>query len=504
MKKTVVIMGAGPAGLTAALELLRKKKKYNIIIIEKDKQVGGISQTKVYKNNRIDLGGHRFFTKSQRVQNFWESILNKYDGNYITNQSLPNTIGDNLFLKRRRVSRIYYDGQFFNYPLTINSHLIKTLGYKKTFKVAVSYCASQLFPRPNSNLENFYINRFGKELYNTFFKNYTYNIWGKYPEDISASWGAQRVKGVSIKRIIQENWQKKFNKKYQSSETSLIETFYYPKYGPGQMWEQVQKELETLGAKILLNHEIVKIYNKNNKILSIDCLNNNKIINIKGDIFFSSIDVQTLTNKMSQPDHNILKITSLLPYRAFVNVSILVKKLELKNNTDIKTYKSRIPDCWLYIHEKDLEVGRIQILNNWSPYLVKDFKNTMLISLEYFCDENDERFKRSTKQWQEVAKKELVKLGFVKLNNILSSTVTKVKKAYPAYFGSYKDFEIVKNYLKNFTNLYCIGRNGQHRYNNMDHSMLTAMYAIDHLLDKSKTIDDIWNVNTEEVYHEEK
>ena len=270
------------------------------------------------------------------------------------------------------------------------------------------------------------------------------------------------------------------------------------------MWEQVQKELETLGAKILLNHEIVKIYNKNNKILSIDCLNNNKIINIKGDIFFSSIDVQTLTNKMSQPDHNILKITSLLPYRAFVNISILVKKLELKNNTDIKTYKSRIPDCWLYIHEKDLEVGRIQILNNWSPYLVKDFKNTMLISLEYFCDENDERFKRSTKQWQEVAKKELVKLGFVKLNNILSSTVTKVKKAYPAYFGSYKDFEIVKNYLKNFTNLYCIGRNGQHRYNNMDHSMLTAMYAIDHLLDKSKTIDDIWNVNTEEVYHEEK
>lgn len=516
MKKKVVIIGAGPAGLTAGYYLLKNSKDYEVIIIEKDKQVGGISKTINYNGNRMDLGGHRFFTKDELVNNLWKEILpiqgkGSYDDNKLSTEKVFSKNGpnpekeDKVLLIRNRVSRIYYCKKFFAYPVNLSLNTIKNLGFIKTIESGFSYLKSMIIKKEESNLENFYINRFGKKLYTIFFKGYTEKLWGRTPKNIDSSWGKQRVKGISIKEVLKDSFCRLLKIKNKSKETSLIEQYYYPKYGPGQMYEEMEKRYIDMGGTILKNHEVIKINNEKNKINSIICLNDKKEVEVRGDIFISSMPIKDLISGMKKVPKKINNIAINLPYRDFVTVGLVVDKLKIKNNTKIKTLNNIVPDCWIYVQSTDVKLGRIQIFNNWSPYLVKDIEKTISLGLEYFCFENDELWNSTDEELKELASSELIKIGVLeKDSKIYDYHVERVQKAYPAYFDSYKDFDKVKEYLNNYNNLYCIGRNGQHRYNNMDHSMLCAITCIDNILNNKKNKDNIWNINTEESYHEEK
>ena len=517
MKKKVIIIGAGPAGLTAGYELLKNSKDYEVIILEREWQVGGISKTINYNGNRMDLGGHRFFTKDDKINNIWKEILpiqgkGSYDDiklginnkEYVKKGPNPEK-EDKVFLIRNRVSRIFYNKKFFDYPVSLSFNTIKNLGFFKTIQSGFSYIKSMIIKKDESNLENFYINRFGKKLYSIFFKGYTEKLWGRSPSDIDSSWGKQRVKGLSITEVLKDVFYRVFKIKNKNKETSLIESFYYPKYGPGQMYEEMEKAFVKMGGKVLKNHNVIKINNSNNKIESIVCTYNNKEIEITGDIFISSMAIKDLISGMNKVPNKIYDIAVNLPYRDFVTIGLVVDKLKIKNKTKIKTLNNIVPDTWIYIQSTDFKMGRIQVFNNWSPYLVKDIKNTISLGLEYFCFENDSLWNSSDSTLKELAFNELIEMGILENDtNILDYHVERVVKAYPAYFDSYKDFDKVKEYLNKCSNLYCIGRNGQHRYNNMDHSMGTAIECVNNILNNIKDKENIWNVNTEEVYHEEK
>lgn len=516
MKKKVVIIGAGPAGLTAGYYLLKNSKDYEVIIIEKNKQVGGISKTINYNGNRMDLGGHRFFTKDERINNIWKEILpiqgkGSYDDIILNNtkdfaKKGPNPEKeDKVFLIRNRVSRIYYSKKFFDYPVNLSFNTIKNLGFLKTVESGFSYLKSIFVKREEDNLENFYINRFGKKLYSIFFEGYTEKLWGRNPRNIDASWGKQRVKGISIREVIKDYFCRLLKINNKKKETSLIESYYYPKYGPGQMYEEMLKEYQKLGGKILKEHEVIKINKESNKIKSVICIHSNKEIEIKGDIIISSMPVKDLVLSMNKVPKNVKEVSEELPYRDFVTVGLILDKINLKNKTKIKTLNNIIPDCWIYVQSTDVKLGRIQVFNNWSPYLVKDINNTISLGLEYFCNENDDFWNKKDIELKQQAIEELIKMNVIDKNTkIIDYHIEKVEKAYPAYFDSYKDFNIVKEYLNNIDNLYCIGRNGQHRYNNMDHSMLCGITCIDNILNNIESKDNIWNINTEEQYHEEK
>lgn len=511
MKKKVIIIGAGPAGLTAGYTLLKESNDYDVLILEESDAIGGISKTVNYKGNRMDIGGHRFFSKSQKVNDFWQEVMplqgkDSYDDKILKRKKTLKKGGpnpekeDNVMLIRDRVSRIYYLNKFFDYPVSLKWSTIKNLGFIRTMQSGFSYLYSLIFKRREDSLENFYINRFGKKLYGMFFEGYTEKLWGRHPKEIDASWGAQRVKGISIMAVLKDALGKIFHVKNKKVETSLIEQYYYPKYGPGQLWERVAELFTLNGGKILKNHKVEKIEVKDNKIVSVTC-NGKKI---KGDIFISSMPIKDLMEGMNDVPKKVLKIASGLPYRDFVTVGLLVNKLNLKNETDIKTLNNIIPDCWIYIQDTKVKLGRIQVFNNWSPYMVKKPLDTVWIGLEYFCTEGDDFWNLSEDECIKLAISELVKMGIVNSADVLDAHREKVKKAYPAYFDTYDEIDKVIEYLNKFDNLYCIGRNGQHRYNNMDHSMMTAFNAINCILKNEKDKSSIWNVNVEKEYHEEK
>ena len=510
MKKKVVIIGAGPAGLSAAYELLKKSKKYEVVILEESNSIGGIARTVKYHGNRMDIGGHRFFTKIDRVNDFWDEVMpvqgkDSFDDKILGREKhlSPNgpdpETSDNVRLVRQRVSRIYYLKKFFDYPISLKRSTITSLGFVNTIKCGFSYLKSIFVKKEENSLENFYINRFGKKLYSMFFEKYTEKLWGRHPKDISADWGAQRVKGLSIVAVIKNAL--KINKK---KETSLIEEFTYPKYGPGSLWEKIASDITKMNGKILFNHEVNKINVKDNKIISVECLHNGSRVVIEGDIFVSSMPLKNLVLSMDDVPNKVKSVAEGLCFRDFVTIGILVDKLNLKNETNIPTLNNIIPDCWLYIQEPGFKMGRIQIFNNWSPYMVKNPNNTVWIGLEYFCSEGDSFWSKKDKDIKNFAINELYKMGIIDKKNILDFHVEKVKKAYPAYFDTYKDIDVIRKYINKFDNLYCVGRNGQHRYNNMDHSVMTGFLATDHILGEIKDKNDIWNVNTEKEFHEEK
>jgi protoporphyrinogen oxidase len=513
MKKKIVIIGAGPAGLTYAYELLKQSNKYEVVILEATKNIGGISQTVKYKGNRIDIGGHRFFTKSEKVNEIWQELLpiqGKPSKDYKLlkrdvelNEKGPDPeVVDEVLLKRHRISRIFFNKKFYDYPVSLKLETIKNMGFLTTMKVGFSYLKSCVIKRKDDTLENFYINRFGKKLYSMFFEFYTTKVWGRTPKDIDASWGAQRVKGISITKVLGNALKKVFHIKDKNAETSLIEEFYYPKLGPGYLYETMAKRCVEMGATLLLEHEVIGITNKNGKITEIKVKNKDKEESIKCNYVVSSMPIKDLINAMNDVPTRIKNIANDLPYRDFITFGVLVKKLKEKNITDIKTINNIIPDTWIYVQDRSVKMGRIQVFNNWSPYLVDDYKKHVWVGLEYFCNEGDEFWTMPEKKAKEFAINELVEIGMIDKKDVIDSTRIKIKKAYPAYFDSYKDINKVINYLNKIDNIYCIGRNGQHRYNNMDHSMLTAVEAVDVLLhggDKKK----IWEVNTEQEYHEE-
>ncbi len=468
MKKNVIIIGAGPAGLTSAYELL-KTNKYNVTILESSNQIGGISRTVNYKENRIDIGGHRFFSKIEKVNTWWDEVL------------------EEPFLIRNRKSRVLYERNFYDYPISLNLNTVKNLGAKKFIRIIFSYLKSVIFQREENTLEDFFINRFGYELYSTFFKDYTEKVWGVPCNKIDALFGHQRVKGLSIKSMLVHIVKKLFGSiNSKNVETSLIEQFKYPKLGPGQLWENVAKKIIDNGGKIIFNESVNKINLQNSNATEIYTTNNS----YKCDYLFSSMPIKDLVASFDNTPETIKTIANKLEYRDFITVGLLVKNLEEQN----------LKDNWIYIQESDVRIGRLQIFNNWSPYLVND-ENTTWLGLEYFCNENDELWSMNEKDFIKLAISEMVKLNFIKEENLLDSVQIKVKKAYPSYFGSYNRFDEIKEYLNTIDNLYCIGRNGQHRYNNMDHSMMTSFEAVAALINE-KSKNRLWEINTEKEYHE--
>ena len=534
-QKKAIIIGAGPAGLTAAYELL-DKTDIKPVLYEKSNDIGGIAKTINYKGNRIDIGGHRFFSKSKRVMDWWMNILPlqgapaKDDlalGREIplSKESIKRNIGsvktktfpapdpelaDEVMLNRSRLSRIFFLRKFFNYPISLNYNTFSNLGIKRTVKIGLSYIKTSFSQiKPEKSLEDFFINRFGVELYLTFFKDYTEKVWGVACNQITAEWGSQRIKGLSITNAILHAFKKRFTNDSSISqknvETSLIGQFMYPKHGPGQLWEEVAKLIIENGGEIHHGNKVVGIESNENRLNTIKVLDEStgEFKRIKGDYFLSTMPVKDLINSFEKKlPCNVSEVAEGLMYRDFITVGLLLNELKIKNETKMNTVNNLVPDNWIYIQERDVKIGRLQIFNNWSPYLVKD-DSKVWIGLEYFCNEGDEMWNMSNENFTKFAIKELEKIDIINADEIIDSVVIKVQKTYPAYFGTYNKFDIIKNFTDNFENLFLIGRNGMHRYNNMDHSMLTAMTAVENIKNNIKTKENIWNINAEEEYHED-
>ena len=521
--KLAIIIGAGPAGLTAAYELL-VRTNIKPVVLEKTQQLGGISTTINYKGNRMDIGGHRFFSKSDRVMEWWLRMLplQQIDrpNQIISYQNQVRVVhgdshasrpdaSDQVMLIRPRKSRIYFQKKFFDYPLKLNGETVLKLGLVKTLRIALSYFMTLLFPiKPEKSLEDFFINRFGRELYKTFFQSYTEKVWGRSCGEISAEWGAQRIKGLSIKETLRHSLKHALGKKedlrQKNIETSLIEQFMYPKYGPGQMWEEVARKIRELGGEILTGHNVDRIYVEGNEIRAVGTANweNSARQHLTADYVFSTMPVKELVRAldMNVPTA-ILEISDGLLYRDFITVGLLLKKLIVADNG--KGNNQLINDNWIYIQEPHVRVGRLQIYNNWSPYLVED-STKIWVGLEYFCNESDSLWRMADLDLIRLATKEMTQMGFIEKSDVIDANVVRMPKSYPAYFGTYSRFDELKLFLDKFENLFLLGRNGMHKYNNQDHSMLTAMTAVDNIVSGRIDKSNIWNVNTEEEYHETK
>ena len=514
--KTVLIIGAGPAGLTAAYELLNKSHEYKVFVFEETDKIGGISRTVNYKGNRMDMGGHRFFSKVPEVNEWWHSMLpvqgapSKDDlilgrKSAIEKGGPDPEVDDEVMLKRQRVSRILYNNKFYDYPVSLKMETLMNMGLFTTLKVGFSYLGAILHRLPESNLENFYINRFGRKLYSMFFEYYTENLWGRHPREIDASWGAQRVKGLSVIAVIKDILGKISHKKNRKVETSLIEEFQYPKYGPGQLWETVAAKVESLGGTVLKNARVTSLKrDKTGKLISLTYEKDGSLKEVQGDYFVSSMPIKDLVSGMNNVPEEMRMIAKGLPYRDYMTLGVLTKNLLLKNKTNRKTVNNIIPDCWVYVQDKRVKMGRFQIYNNWSPYMVQDLRNFVWLGLEYFVNEGDMFWNMDDKDFSDFAVKEMVTLGLIDSEDkVVDTHVERVKKAYPAYFDTYEKINDLIPWLNQIENLYCVGRNGQHRYNNIDHSMCTSFEAVKNIIEGISDKTNIWNVNTEHEYHEE-
>lgn len=515
-----VIAGAGPAGLTAALELLRRSG-VRPLVFEPDAQVGGISKTINYRGNRMDLGGHRFFSKSDWVMRWWQDILpvatDDLDGEAVrityqrqTRELLPErrilASPDAVMLIRERLSRIFYRRRFFDYPLKFNASTLKNMGFLESLRVGFSYSQSRVMQRtPETSLEDFFVNRFGERLYRTFFKDYTEKVWGVPCTEISAEWGAQRIKGLSVTKAIAHAVASRFRAQgdtaQKRTETSLIERFLYPKFGPGQMWEEVAHRVRSLGGEIHLQHRVVAIERSGSEITSVVVRDeaDQSVRTIPCEFFISTMPVRDLTAMLQPTDDQVIRVAERLPYRDFMTAGLLLKRMRLRGPGT--RANGMPPDNWIYIQEADVRIGRLQVFNNWSPSMVAD-PDTIWLGLEYFCDAGDDLWSMQDARFLDFAARELEKIGMIDRQQVIDGTVVRVPKAYPAYFGEYREFDKIRVYLDSFTNLYPVGRNGMHRYNNQDHSMLAANAAVNSILNGGAGKTDIWSINTEDQYHE--
>ncbi|MEI9981611.1 MAG: NAD(P)/FAD-dependent oxidoreductase [Edaphobacter sp.] len=566
MSKTAVIIGAGPAGLTAGLELLRRSD-VKPILLEASQEIGGISRTIKYKGNRMDIGGHRFFSKSDRVMQWWVDLMPpdvadagsetggqteiSYQGKkrmvavpaHLHEEPVLRGAGpidphaaepeaeepepaeadvlvevaphdpDLVMLIRPRKSRIYYLRKFFDYPITLTATTLKNLGMVRTVKVGTSYMKSRVSQiAPEKSLEDFLINRFGRQLYLTFFKSYTEKVWGTPCHEISAEWGAQRIKGLSLTTAVKHFLKKAFSGKSKGSgdlaqkgtDTSLIERFMYPKFGPGQLWEHVADQIREKGGEIHMGWKVVRIHCSEEggvkRVVSIDAVNESgERKTFAGDYFFSTMPMRELIEAMDAPvPANVREVSAGLQYRDFITVGLLADRLKVKEPDG-----GLLKDTWIYVQEPDVLLGRLQIFNNWSPYLVSD-PTKVWIGLEYFCYDTDDLWKMPDDELKRFAIAEVAKIGILNAEDVSDGHVVRVPKTYPAYFGTYNRFSELREFTDGFENLFLVGRNGMHKYNNQDHSMLTAMTAVDGIVAGNVNKAALWDINTEQEYHEEK
>ncbi len=568
-QKIAIIAGAGPAGLTAAYELL-KHTDVLPVVYESTGAIGGIAQTFNYKNNRIDIGGHRFFSKSDAVMRWWFNILplqgkpsadtveNDHDINYATESIIellcPECAGlrtedlglrkeddsqcvdpkskvpspksssglrkrfpapdpeqdDAVMLQRPRLSRIFYRKHFFPYPIGITILVAKKLGFLNTFLIGCSYIKAQTFPlRDETYLDAFYINRFGRRLYKTFFEAYTEKVWGVPCHQIRADWGAQRVKGLSLKRAvshaIRDLLSSDFKKSQEERETSLITRFYYPKFGPGQMWEEVTRQVQACGGQVHMHKRISGVHTDNGRVnaVTVEDVQTGECTRVACDYFFSTMPIKHLIGMMTpHPPALVTEVAEGLQYRDFLTVGLLLKKMHVQERG--KQPAATVPDNWIYIQEGGVRVGRVQVFNNWSPYMVADRKNTVWIGLEYFVNEGGDLWVLPDQDMIALGIREMETIGMIRKEDVLDGCVLRMPKAYPSYTGSYTQLHVVREFTQKISNLYLIGRNGMHRYNNQDHSMLTAMLAVDNIVTGRTDNSNLWEVNIDMVYHEEK
>lgn len=514
-KKHAIIIGAGPAGLTAAWYFL-KFTDIKPIVLEKENFVGGLSRTMNFNGNRMDIGGHRFFSKDEEIVKLWNELLPAQgapalDDKILGRESVlvdgganPEEV-DEVFLNRNRVSRIFYRQKFFSYPVSLNFETIKNLGLTEMFSIGTSFLKVKFRQREENTLEDFMINRFGQKLYETFFRDYTTKVWGRTPQQIGADWGSQRIKGLSLGKTVLDFVKKTFGSKDGAGETSLIERFYYPKFGPGQLWEKFADEIKKRGGEVLTASNVKSLHVDANKVIkTVKVANAAGLLTFPADYFLSSMPLSELADAL---DDGLalrpLTIARGLPYRDFITVGLLVNKLLLKNTTKIKTFGDIVPDCWIYIQEPSVKLGRLQIFNNWSPYMVATPENSVWLGLEYFCNEGDDLWQMGDDDFIKFATDELASIGIIDAADVRFGVRVKVPKAYPAYFDTYENISELRTALDEIKNLYCIGRNGQHRYNNMDHSMLTAVAAVCAIVGKFHK-SDIWKINADKTYHEGK
>jgi protoporphyrinogen oxidase len=571
MAKEAIIIGAGPAGLTAGLEFLRRSDIVPVIL-EASNEIGGISRTIRYKGNRMDIGGHRFFSKSDRVMQWWMDLMppdasaassdaavaapaapveisyqgqkrvvsvpanvqeepplrglgpllgDADDEDTEPQQDSPEDVAetvavpepanpDLVMLIRPRRSRIYYLRKFFDYPITLTANTLKNLGVIRMARVGTSYMISRVHQiKPEKSLEDFLINRFGRELYLTFFKSYTEKVWGTPCHEISAEWGAQRIKGLSLTTAVKHFLKKAFSRKQsgelaqKGTETSLIERFMYPKFGPGQLWEHVADLIRQRGGEIHMGWRVDQLNFAEGpelRVVSIEAVSPaGERRTFAGDYFFSTMPMRELLRAMRTPvPANVLEVSDGLQYRDFITVGLLADRLKVKEPDG-----GLLKDTWIYIQEPDVLLGRLQIFNNWSPYLVSD-STKVWIGLEYFCYDTDDLWKMPDDKLKQFAIAEVAKIGILDAADVSDAHVVRVPKTYPAYFGTYSRFDEVKDFTNRIENLFLVGRNGMHKYNNQDHSMLTAMHAVDGILAGKVDKSALWEINTEQEYHEEK
>ncbi len=563
MSKTAVIIGAGPAGLTAGLELLRRSD-VKPVILEASQEIGGISRTIKYKGNRMDIGGHRFFSKSDRVMQWWIDLMPPdvddaasdpqsgqteitYQGKTrvvavpahlpqepvlrgagpidhhaaeeleIEDEAQPEdpdilvTVAphdpDLVMLIRPRKSRIYYLRKFFDYPITLTATTLKNLGAVRTVRVGTSYLKSRMTQiAPEKSLEDFLINRFGRQLYLTFFKSYTEKVWGTPCNEISAEWGAQRIKGLSLTSAVKHFLKKALGKKktgdlaQKGTDTSLIERFMYPKFGPGQLWEHVADQIRAKGGEIHMGWKVDRIHCEGNRVISLDAVNEQgERSTFAGDYFFSTMPMRELVEAIDAlVPENVREVSAGLQYRDFITVGLFADRLKVKEPDG-----GLLKDTWIYVQEPDVLLGRLQIFNNWSPYLVSD-PTKVWIGLEYFCYDTDDLWKMPDEDLKKFAISEVAKIGILNAEDVSDGHVVRVPKTYPAYFGTYNRFDELRQFTDSFENLFLVGRNGMHKYNNQDHSMLTAMTAVDGIVAGHVDKASLWGINTEQEYHEEK
>ena len=460
-----VIIGGGPAGLTAAYELIRREQP--AIVLEKGDCVGGLARTECYNGFHFDMGGHRFYTKSRVVQQMWEEVL-----------------GDDLLL-RPRLSRIYYRRKFFNYPLKPLNALCQ-IGPLNGLLIVLSYLRWQLLPhRREESFEQWVTNRFGRRLFQTFFQSYTEKVWGIPCSELKAEWAAQRIKDLSLRTVL-------LNMLWKPHDTikTLIQQFHYPRLGPGMMWRKLTERIQAGSGQVMLNSDVVAVHRSGNRVESVTIQSHDERETIAGDHFISSMPVTELIKKLDPPPPpEVLAAAGRLKYRDFLTVCLIVDSPDL------------FADNWIYVHDPDVQVGRIQNFKNWSPDMVSDASRTSL-GLEYFCSAGDDLWNTPDGELIELGKRELEQIGLARSADITDGCVFRVPHSYPVYDVDYRDHLLtIREFVDGLENLQTVGRNGLHRYNNQDHAMLTGMYAVrNQLLGEEH---DLWSIHADQQYLEE-